>query len=448
MNHDSEKSLSLEELLSGVWRRKWTALLITGVCVALGVLYVLATPKKYAASTVVRVDTQVLPEQYVSPTVTERVEQRLATVRHELLSLPVLSKVIEEFDLFPEIRERSGINGAVQAMRGSLEVRVEGENAFVLEFEGRDPELAAKIANRIPEVYAETAIGERADLNDAELERIRPQVEAYEQRLTAFKSQHAGQLPEILESNIRQIDRMSALTETTLMSLADAQRRRTALARLGAESNVEVGRLAAIRNDARRALTGFEAMYTADHPEVAAARRTWEQAEARYQAAAQDALMGDNEQKRVDSEIASLKETALGFQQRMDQYMERIEKTPAVGAQLAAINRDYDAVREKYQTLLSRKVEAELAQDLEARQKASLFNVVEPAFASAAPLEPNPVSALGMSLLLGLGLGIAAAVYSASRDSSIRGAADARQRLGMPVLAVVPNLDRARRKGA
>ncbi|WP_373049157.1 GumC family protein [Vulgatibacter sp.] len=455
MEHGNEKSLSLEELLSGVWRRRKIALLVTAAALVIGALYVAATPKKYGASTVVRIDMQRLPEQYVSSTVSESVMDRLATVRHELLSLPVLSKAIEEFDLYRSAREAGGMNAAVQAMRGNLEVKVEGENAFVITYQAKDPALAAQVANRLPDLYAAQALEERAAAAEraaaifsAELEKIRPRVEEYESKLTAFKSEHGLNLPEVLESNIRQIDRLSGLTETTLMSLADAQRRRTALARLGAESNVEVGRLAAIRNDARRELSGLESMYTPDHPTVVAARRSWEQAQARYNAAAEAAANGDNEQKRVDTEIASLKETALSFQQRMDEYMKRIESTPAVGAQLAAINRDYDAVREKYQTLLSRKVEAELAMDFEARQKASLFNVVEPAFASAAPLEPNPVSAMGMSLLLGLGLGIAAAVYSASRDTSIRGAADARQRLGLPVLAMVPNLDRKIRKSS
>src|SRR5690606_20061827 len=193
---------------------------------------------------------------------------------------------------------------------------------------------------------------------------------------------------------------------TTLMSLADAQRRRTALARVGVESNVEVARLATLRNEARRVLTELEATFTPDHPAVIAARNEYEKAQARFAAAASESEAGDNEQKRLDAEIASLQEVARSFQMRMDEYMARIEATPAVGAELAAINRDYDAVREKYQTLLSRKVEAELAQDLEARQKASLFNVVEPAFVPAAPTSPNPINALGMSLLIGLGLGI------------------------------------------
>src|SRR5690606_36863419 len=106
-----------------------------------------------------------------------------------------------------------------------------------------------------------------------------------------------------------------------------------------------------------------------------------------------------------------------------------------------------DGVREKYRTLLSWKVEAEIAQDLERRQKGSLFRVVEPALPPSAPSEPNPMQAMGMSLLLGLGLGLAVASYSASRDTSIRSVAEAKKRLGLTVLATVPSLERKRRAG-
>lgn len=448
---NEEKTLSFEELLGGVWRRRRTALAVTGSVLALGLLWVVATPAKYAASTVVRVDLQPPSEEYVAPTVTELVQDRMATVRYELLSFPVLSQVIEELDLHPRLRERSGMSAAVHAMRSAIEVKVEGENAFLVTVHASDPELAARIANRIPEIYAEQAWTERAEaaeraaaIFDAELERVRPLVESFERQLAAFKTEHAGRLPETLESNLRQLDRLSGLTEAALTSLADAQRRRTALARVGAESSVEVRRHARAVDEVRRELHGLQAIYTDDHPEVVALRRALEEAKARHDAAVAEASGGDSEQKRLDAEIAWLRKTAADYQRRIDRIMERVEATPAVGARLAAIHRDYDAVREKYQTLLSRKVEAELALNLERRRKASLFHVVEPAFAAPAPAQPDPVSALGISLLVGLGLGIAAATYRASRDTAIRGAADARDRLGLPVLAVVPRIPAGR----
>src|SRR5690606_22366783 len=238
MERNLETSPPFDELLLGIWRQKR----IVGICVAvalgLGALYGLLAPRKYVATAAVRMDAQVLPEQYVSPTVTETPESRIATIRYALLGEHVLGRIVREEGLFPELVRARGISAAVEALRARIEVRVEGENGYVVSYESRSAEEAARVANRIPEVYAEIASEERAEaaaraaaIFQAELENIRPQVEELESKLAAFKARHADRLPEVLESNLRQLDRLSGLTEATLLSLSDAQRRRSALAR-------------------------------------------------------------------------------------------------------------------------------------------------------------------------------------------------------------------------
>ncbi len=447
--NDTEKSLSVEELLQGVWRHRWLAAATALGVVALGAAYLAVKPEVFTASTVVRIEAQALPEQYVAPTVTERIEQRLGTVRHELLSRPILAQVIEELGLYAELRVERGLDAAVEALRASLEVKVEGENAFAVTVKASTAELAARIANRLPEVYVEQAAAERAEAADraaaifeAQLAEVRPRVEALEAELTAFKAKHAGKLPEALEANLRQLDRLTGLSEGGLTALADAQRRRTMLARHGAESSTQAARLGAQLDEARRGLASLRAVYTDGHPEVAAATREVQGLEARFSAASRAAREGDGEAARIEAEIATLAATVRGYQERMDEYLARVDATPAVGAELGGLARDYEAVRAKYQTLVSRKIEAELAKDLERRQKASLFRVVEPAFAPSRPAEPNPVSVIGLSLLVGFGLAFAVASYKASRDTSIRSVVDARARLGLPVLAAIPALGR------
>jgi len=449
----SEKSLTIDQLAIGIWRHRMIAFVCLAASVAVGLIYLAVKPRRWSAETVVRVEAQLLGEQYVEATVTEQIQNRLATVRHEILSPQVLGRVIEEQNLFPSVVRSKGMNAAVQAMRGRLEIKVEGENAFALRYLGDSPEQAATVANRLPEIYTELALQERAEAAEraaavfaSELDRIRPDAEAFEARLTQFKADHATTLPELLESNLRQLDRLNGLTEMALTSLSDAQRRRTAQARYGAESNVEVARLAAAMNEARRELSSVRSIYGDDHPEVISARRAYDAAKKRYDSAAEAVTHGDNEQQRIDGEIRWLKDLALSYQRRTEEILERVDATPAVGAELAAIGRDYDEIREKYQSLLSRKVEAELALDLERRQRSSLFRVVEPALVPLSPAEPKPMSTLGLSLLIGLGLGLAAGGWAASRDTSIRGVADARQRLGLPVLASVPPLELANRR--
>lgn len=449
----SDKTLSIDELLSGIWRRRTLALGIAAVIVAGGVLWFVFQPSTYRATAVVRVKAQELPVQLMTTTVNERIADRLNTVQNELLSQPVLARVIQEMGLYPEIRGEAGEGAAVDAMREHLEVRVEGENAFAVTFEGGDPELVARVANRLPEVYAAQALAERAAAADRaaqvfarELELLRPQVEAVEEKIAAFKAEHATRLPESLDANLDQLGRLTTLANSALVSLADAHRRRTALAHRGSEGTLDLERFHAAVNDARRELAVAEATYTANAPEVQTARRHYQEIRNRYEQAAGSAAAGDSALGRVAEEIGWLERTAAGYRSEMDAIVKRVQQTPGVGAQLAGLNREYDALSGKWNDVLSRKVEAEMARDLETRQKGSFFRTVEPAYPPVAAASPDPVSVAGLTLLLALGLGLGVPGALASRDTSLTSVAGARRRLGLPVLATVPELPRGGRR--
>ena len=64
--------------------------------------------------------------------------------------------------------------------------------------------------------------------------------------------------------------------------------------------------------------------------------------------------------------------------------------------------------------------------------------VVEEAAVPGAPIRPRKQLALLMSLLAGLGLGLAAAVAVEYFDTSVRSPEDIERVLGLPVIAVVP----------
>ena len=64
--------------------------------------------------------------------------------------------------------------------------------------------------------------------------------------------------------------------------------------------------------------------------------------------------------------------------------------------------------------------------------------MVEEATRPGSPIRPRKQLALLMSLLVGLGLGIAAAVTIEYFDTSVKSPEDIERVLGLPVIAVVP----------
>jgi hypothetical protein len=70
--------------------------------------------------------------------------------------------------------------------------------------------------------------------------------------------------------------------------------------------------------------------------------------------------------------------------------------------ELAKVNRDYEISMENYRSLLEKRIEAELASEMEIRQKAEKFSVLDAARLPERPIRPD--RALLLAITLGAGL--------------------------------------------
>jgi hypothetical protein len=102
-----------------------------------------------------------------------------------------------------------------------------------------------------------------------------------------------------------------------------------------------------------------------------------------------------HEQERLVREMASLES--------------RIQKLPIREQQLASITRDYEVTKTNYRSLLDRKMSADMAADMERRQKAERFIMLELARTPEKPVQPKRelLNAGGSIFGLVLGLGLA-----------------------------------------
>ncbi len=442
-----ERGMTVDQVVKALWRRRLLVLAIAGGTFALGAAVVATMPSVYQATTVVRVEPHHPIADMVQPTISETVDRRIVTVRQELLSRPVLQRTIEELDLYRDIRESRGIDAAVERMRKDIDVRVEGDNAFELTYSANDPELAAKVANRLPEVFADLAVGARqaqaartSQLFADEEKQLRAQMADWEQKITQFKVDHMGELPEQLETNMRGLDRTLGYIQARTDELRGAEIRRGDMLRAHLPGDSEVGRLKAQEAEAQRLLIAARATWTADHPEVQ--RLTKEVATLRGRISAAESRMVDErrERARMNRVIDEITRQIGELEQQAQVFQARIDATPRWANELGLMTREYDMIRAKYESVRSRKVEAELAQALEERGAKSLFQIISPATVATQPAAPDRVGGLVLALLVALALGILVGVLAESRDESIRDVDQVKQRLPMPVLAVVPEL--------
>ncbi len=442
-----ERGMTVDQVVRAIWRRRWLVLAIAGGVFAVGAAIVATLPSQYKSTAAVRVEPQHPVAEMVYPTLSEAIPQRIITIRQELLARPVLQQVIEDLQLYPEIVSEDGIDAAVERMRKDLEVKVEGENAFELTYTAEDPVLAANVANALPKVFAREAVKSRqaavdraAKLFADEIEQLKKSVVDWEKRMAQFKVDHMGELPEQMESNMRALERIGFQLEERTDELRMTEMRLADMMRAHHAADSEAGRAAIAVDELNRAMIAAKTTWTQDHPEVDRISKELAGMQGRLRAAESRLSAERAERARMQKMTGVLQQQIEELQKKAEAYHQRLDHTPQWAHELAMMDRDYLIAREKYDSVISRKVEAELTRELELRASKDLFHVISPATVPSTPAKPDRAGGLIITLLVALGLGILAGVVVDVRDESIRSANDVRDRLPVPVLAVVPEL--------
>src|SRR5437899_1401997 len=112
------------EYLQFLSRRKWWVI-IPAVFISLTVGVISwRLPRIYKSQTMIMVDPQKVPEQYVQSTVNGDVANRLQTISQEILSRTRMQKVVEQFGLYKELRKNKTQEEVLDQMRMDINVDV------------------------------------------------------------------------------------------------------------------------------------------------------------------------------------------------------------------------------------------------------------------------------------------------------------------------------------
>jgi polysaccharide biosynthesis transport protein len=448
-----ERTYSLPEMFAALKRRKWLAAAVTAVVLGLSMAAILALPRQYLARTVVQMEPQRLYPDFFPAQQVYSFEDRMRTVKHGILARPVLEQAIRQTGLYPDLE--GDMDRAVERLRRNIEVRLEGEVAggppallFVVEVKTDDPRKSALIAEMLPRHYSEMTRGvlqqqARAlrETLDAQVAQLRDEMGGHEEKLLAFKRAHALELPETVETNIRAAARIETLLELRVGAIAEAQRRRTAVVAGFPEPASDAGRVLAIADDVRRRLDHARSAYGDGHPEVKRLQREWEETRERrdQELERHRAERVDGHLARIDQEIEEHRGEARRLEKDLALYQARMEAAPKWGEELRGLSRDYEALRVKLTSTLSRAVDAAAAETLITADSSPLFRVLEAPVAPSRPFAPNRTRLALVALLASIAAGLAAAGLAEFLDSSLRGPEDA-SAFGVPVLASIPRI--------
>jgi polysaccharide chain length determinant protein (PEP-CTERM system associated) len=477
------KQYAPEDYLMVAWRRKWSVI-IPFVVIAIGTALVAhVLPNRYRSEALILVIPQRVPESYVRSAVTTRIEDRLQAVRQQILSRTRLEQIIVDNNLYAEERRDGIMEDVVERMRRDVDIQVIRNDAFRISYVGRDPRSTMRVTERLTSLTIDENQNERALLAEStnqflatELDNARRQLVDQEQKLEEFRKRHAGELPSQAAANLQAAQNLQMQIQAVVESLnRDRDRRmvqnsqltdllaveaQQGLALDGSEVN-SPGRVLTAQEQlaaAQTQLRQLEGRFTPEHPDVIRAKRRIADLETRVQAEAPLSpeaapvltpaqAARRNRVRALQLEIESL-DRQIATKQKQEQqlrataasYQARVEVLPARETELTELMRDYETMRKVYSDLLAKNEEAKVAANLERRQIGEQFKLLDPARLPQRPTSPNRPLINLMGALSGLAFGVGLAALLEYRDNSFRTEEEVTAVVGLPVLALIPNI--------
>src|SRR6185436_14430263 len=209
LHDESARGLGLATVLEVVRRRRLLALLPCLFVLAAAASMALFLPSLWTAKATVLVNRQEIPEALVRSTVSADPEARLLTLTHETLDTPRLMKIIQENELYPNMRRSHSTADVVERMRKDIKIDIQDERerrgrewrslVFTVAYTATDPAVAASVTNTLAALFTE---------ENRRLREQRTRLAGQEQRITAYKEQNLGELPEQREVNLRTLERL------------------------------------------------------------------------------------------------------------------------------------------------------------------------------------------------------------------------------------------------
>lgn len=429
----------------GVWRYRWTALIVAWIVAIAGWAYVWQMPESYVANARIQVDTNsVLRPLMRGIAVTPNVNQRIQLLSRTLLSRPNLETLARMTDLDLEITTDAEQERLIESLRQSIRLGgVRGDSSiYLVNVVNEDRDTARRIAQSLITIFIESSLNEkREDSSDAEnfLEMQITQSEARlveaESRVAQFKQRNVDILPGEQGDYYSRLQAAQGRLSGAQLQLKELLNRREELSRqISGEEPVFFGDGVSASGgrgtpfDARiQALAGQRdqllARYTDKHPEVRQINRLIEELvgernamlasmpEASFGGA--PSLSGSPVYQGLRSmlaetsaQIAELEVRVGEYRRRVTELQEKVNAIPEVEAQLKQLNRDYGVLREQHQQLLRRRESARLGGDVENSAGDVSFRVIDPPFVPMKPSEPDKlmlnIGAFAAALIVGV----------------------------------------------
>ena len=490
-DQQEQESFDLQRWL-GAARRRYLHFLIPlffGWLIVWGASWVL--PPVYRSGTLILVEQPTMPKDYVTPNVSDDLQERLQSITQQILSRTRLLQIIEQSQVYGNDGKMSA-DEKIERMRKDIEIDLVHDahndkiTAFNVYYSARDPRLAQKVTSELTNLFINENVEVRQQQSEdttqfleAQLETARNTLSDQEEKIREFKGQHVGEMPTQQQSNLQILSGLQSQLQNAEDGLNTAKQQRIYLQTLMDQYRTLQGTvssggdtpesLPAIDKELERLKAQLAEMtprYTDRHPDLRKLKEQIAQTEK-----TRDALVADlakknaaspDESKKSSSadefapnspmmqlqgqlhanqiEIANRERSIAELKTSIGGYQVRLNQEPVREQQLADLTRGYDQSKANYDELLKKKNESEMATSMERLQQGERFHVIDPPGLPSKPDFPNRLKFCGMGLGIGVMLGLVFAGGSEFFDDRMHSEQEIKDLMPVAIMVEIPEV--------
>lgn len=337
---------------------------------------------------------------------------------------------------------------------------VRGSRLVAVSFDNPDPVVAARVANAFAENFIQSNLDRKyqsssyaREFLEEQIAQTKGRLEEAERQLVAYaanqqiinvgsdEGQEGGSTQSLASNNLVALNSALASARAARVAAEEKWRsaRTTSLMTLPEVlQNPSIQRLGEQRAQLDSEYQQKLSVYQEDYPEMVRLRAQITEIDGQIQALAANIrssiqsqyVIAANQERSLQAQVNGLKGDVLDLRDRSIQYN--------------ILQRELDTTRAMYETLLQRYKEIAVTGDVVANN----ISVVDSARPPASPSKPNLLINLALAALFGLGLGVVAALVLEALDETVATPDDVEKKLGVPVLGVVPLLDKGQTTAA
>jgi polysaccharide chain length determinant protein (PEP-CTERM system associated) len=490
------RELTMQDYAGMLKRRFWLILVSTVLLLGIGLAISYMLPAQYVSQTLVLIEQQKVPEDYVKPVVNEDLNARLASMREQIMSRSRIQPIVDQFNLYAG--KKYTPDDRIDLVRKAIGIKPipagpssHGMPGFYITYKAQDAQTAQKVCGEITSLFVSANLSAREESAEGttsflkqQLDDAKANLDAQDKKLAEFEQKNLTRLPgqtvqlgnmslatgSANESTLQALTtQMNAATQTvnrlqqneTFLDAMIAQQTQESSHSDPATGTSESGLKAQLKS-ALEQEKELETLYTPNYPDIVAMKRKISSLRAEIARASSEPAKAEAVSSRSDSpqlqqlkaqlrserqSLANAKQDQARIGQQIRIYESRIESSPLIEQEYKQITRDHETALQFYNTLLTKMNESTMATALEHRQQGEQFRVMDAPNLPDSPTFPNRRMFAAGGLGAGLLLGLLIAALLEYRDTSLRNERDVWAFTKLPTLAVVSYINKLDRPG-